>query len=122
MKTLILLFLFLTLNVSQASVTGATEGCSEQAQLIAHEGDKFVTIRWNGKDHKLSSITGAPFSLQGKNPVTFRSSDKNHKLGDATLEFEMTSIVMSSLPRLIVSFSGIQKKCMVKLNGPDDKK
>ncbi len=117
-----LLLFFLLHNFSQASVTGVTEGCSERAQLIANEGDKFVIIRMNGKDQKLSSITGAPFSLQAKDPVIFKSSDKNHKLGDASLEFEMTSMVMNILPRLTVSFSGIQKKCMVSINGPDDKK
>ncbi len=120
MKYLILFFLIL--NISHASVTGVTEGCSENAQLIANEGDKFVIIRMSGKDYKLTSLTGKPFSMQGKDPVIFRSNDKNHKLGDTSLEFEMTSMVMSSLPRLVVSLSGIQKKCMVYMNGANDKK
>lgn len=118
MKYLILFFL--SLNISQASVTGVTSSCPEKAQLMANEGDKFVTIRLNGKDEKLTSVSGEAFSLQAKNPVTFRSNNKNRKLGEASLEFEMTSVVMSSLPRLIVSYSGVQNKCMVNLNGSNN--
>lgn len=101
------LILILIFNITQASVTGVTEACPEKAQLIANEGEKFVTIRMNGKAEKLTSDSGAPFSLQAKDPVSF--SNKN-------LRFEMTSVVMSSLPRLVLYSAGMKKQCMVKLN------
>ena len=104
--------LLLLINSAYAAVSGITEGCPENAQLIANEGDKFVIIRRNGKDSRLESVSGEPFSLQGKAPVTFRSKD---------LEFEMTSVVMSSLPRLTVTSSGMQNKCRVNIYGNPQK-
>ncbi len=101
-------FILLSLNFSHASVTGFTEECPLSAQLVANEGDKFVTVKIMGKDEKLTSVSGEPFSLQAKNPVTFRGED---------LEFEMTSVVMSSLPRLVFRNAGLQKKCRVNLHG-----
>ncbi len=102
-----LILLILSFNITQASVTGVTEACPVKAQLIANEGEKFVTVRMNGKDEKLTSVSGAPFSLQAKDPVTFRNKK---------LKFEMTSVVMSSLPRLVLYSAGMKKQCMVKLN------
>lgn len=116
-----LLTIFLLINSAYASVTGASEGCPEKAQLIANEGEKFVIVRRAGKDNRLESVSGKPFSLQGKEPVIFRTNDKNHKLGDVSLEFEMTSVVMSSLPRLTVSYSGVQNKCRVNIYGNENK-
>lgn len=116
-----LLSIFLLINSAYAAVSGASEGCPEKAQLIANEGDKFVVIRRNGKDTRLDSVSGKPFSLQGKEIVLFRTNDKNHKLGDVSLEFEMTSVVMSSLPRLTVSYSGVQNKCRVNIYGNEQK-
>jgi hypothetical protein len=112
----LLSILLLSNIINAATTTGTTAGCPERAELIANEGDKFVTIRMNGKDHRLNSTSGKPFGLQSKDPVTFRSDDKNHKLGEPSLEFEMTSVVMSSLPRLNVSYSGVQNKCRVDLH------
>ena len=112
-----LLLIFLLINSAYAAVTGSSEGCPEQAQIIANEGDKFVIVRRNGKDTRLESVSGKSFSLQGKDIVIFRSNEKNHKQGDVSLEFEMTSVVMNSLPRLTVTYSGVQNKCRVNIYG-----
>lgn len=108
----ILLSIFLLINSAYAAVTGTLEGCSENAQLIANEGDRFVIIRRNGTDSRLESVSGKPFSLQGKEPVIFRNSD---------LEFEMTSVVMGSLPRLKVKSAGWQNTCRVNIYGNESK-
>ena len=107
----ILLSIFLLINSAAAAVTGTLEGCSETAQLIAHEGDKFVIVRRNGKDSRLESVSGKPFSLQARDQVTFRNAD---------LEFEMTSVVMSSLPRLTVKNAGLQSICRVNIYGTEN--
>lgn len=119
MKNLLTIILFL--NSAYASVTGTTEDCSEKVQLIANEGEKFVIVRRNNKDFRLESVSGQPFSLQGKDPVIFRTKDKNRKLGDVSLEFRMTSVVMSSLPRLKVTYSGVQNECRVNMHGNEKK-
>lgn len=113
--------IFFLINSASASVFGTVEGCPEKAQLIASEGEKFVIVRRNNKDSRLESVSGKPFSLQGKDPVIFRTNDKNRKLGDISLEFEMTTMVMSSLPRLTVTYSGVQNKCWVNLYGNEKK-
>lgn len=116
-----LLIIILLLNSAYASVIGTIEGCPEKAQLIANEGEKFVIVRRNNKDSRLESVSGKPFSLQGKDPVIFRTKDKNRKLGDVSLEFEMTTMVMSSLPRFTVTYSGVQNKCWVNIYGNEKK-
>ena len=118
MRSLFLFFL-LTSFVHAAPTTGTTEGCPEKAELIAREGDRFVIVKLNGRVWKLTS--DKPFCLQGQEPVTFTSTYDPMK-GMPSLEFQMTSVVMSSLPRLIVSYSGRQDICRVKLYGPADKK
>lgn len=119
MKTL-LFIIFLT-SLSQASVTGTTHGCPENAQLIANEGEQFVTVRLGNKETKLLSVSGKPFSTSSPETVSFRSDDKNSRLGDVSLELEMPAMVSGNLPRLIVTHSGIQNKCKVEIYGPDIK-
>ncbi|MFL5786226.1 MAG: hypothetical protein ACJ76H_16525 [Bacteriovoracaceae bacterium] len=118
----VLFLSFLLVNFSHAITSiGTTSGCPEKAELVAHEGDSFVTIKLNGKKWKLISTEGKRFSRQAKEPVTFRTQDNDPTKGEPTLEFEMTSMVMSSLPRLVVSYSGVQNKCRVELHESRDK-
>lgn len=112
--------LFLTQIVSAAPDLGVTQGCREKAELIAHEGDKFVTVRINGENYKLTS--DKIFSFQSKEPVTFRALTNDPMKGDPSLEFQMTSMVMSSLPKLIVRYSGRMETCGVYFNGTASKK
>ena len=104
MKTI--LFILLTLNLAHA-VTGLTEGCSEKAVVMANEGEKFVTVKIGNTSVRLESLSGQPFSMEGKETVTFVSPDRK-------TSFEMTSVVMNSLPRLKIH----NKKCAVNLHGP----
>lgn len=94
--------------------------CPEKVDVLANEGDKFVIVKLNGKEWKLTSTQA--FSYQAKTPVTFLTKGNDPMKGEPTLEFEMPSMVMSSLPRLTISYSGRQDKCRVNIYGPADKK
>jgi hypothetical protein len=104
------------------STFGMTSGCPQDGALLANEGDPFVIVKLNGKEWILYSESGKKFSLQAKEPVTFRSKNNDPMKGEPTLEFEMTSMVMNSLPRLVVSYSGVQNKCRVEHHESRDKK
>lgn len=116
MKTLFLFTSLFLLPRAQAAVLGTPMNCPEKIQVEANEGDTFVSVTREGKTHKLLSTSGAPFSLQSKKSVTFSSDDKNNKLGDASLEFEMPAMVSAQMPRLTVTLSGVQHKCAVEIH------
>lgn len=115
MKFLILLFI-INIPVYAAPSIGTTEGCPAKAEVIASEGDKFVVVKLNGAKWKLTSTK--PFSFQAKEPVTFRSVMNDPMRGDPNFEFVNTSLTMSSLPRLTISYSGRQDKCQVRIYAP----
>lgn len=115
MKNLLFLFL-INIPVYAAPYVGTTQGCPAKAEVIASEGDKFVVVKLDGARWKLTSTK--PFSFQAKEPVTFRSVMSDPMKGIPDIEFNMTSMQMSSLPRLTISYSGRQDKCQVDINGP----